>query len=363
MWVLSKLIKKALRHVLAAFAATTPPHMLGEEETRDSESSDDSRDEAEVKRDWTHPVRSATWWVAAGELHACEDRVISEELRIGPHVAHCAAAIDGHGGDACASWLRTHLARYVESRLDAETQRRRRRCRRRTAAEMARRAAERALRDADKGYRAACQREKNLSAKAGACVSLAVFFGGALAVANLGDARAFLVADDGTVTQLTTTHRATLAKEALRVRRAGGSITRDGRVARGVLEPTRTVGDFDIKRRYPRVVVADPDSVAITRRRRRSQRGTKPSSPYDSVALVLASDGVCDILPPNDIGRLVASRLGVARDTEIAKTLVDEAKRLGTLDDATAVVLEFWPLMTPAADHADIALVPQTTSS
>lgn len=355
------------------------------------DASDDSRDEEARERDWLEPVAGASWWVAMGEAHlarlkpSCEDRCVSTELRIdlnsrpstagsrnlslpprprlpssstlcteaadrysrgcyGHVVAHCAAAIDGHGGKDCAAWLEKSIAFYVKARLRKELGAQR--CRRPRAAEIARMVVRGALADAETGYRDACRR-KHFSPNAGACVALGIAFGGAIAVANVGDSCAWLVDSQGHVLELSETHRATLGREADRVRGEGAAISRDGRVADGALEPSRTLGDFDIKRKFPNIVLAKPHSVSIELASRRAKTNLALDHGEDHrraaqapfAALVLASDGVCDTLSPQNIGTLVAARLGLRLN--IAKDLVDEAKKHGSTDDATAVVLEF----------------------
>lgn len=365
------------------------PNVLNSDLSDDA--SDDSRDEEARQRDWLEPVADASWWVAMGEAQlarlkpSCEDRCVSTELRLdlsskspffgsrslsmprrsllssstvyaeaagrdssrgcNTHVvAHCAAAIDGHGGNDCAAWLQKSIAFYVKARLRKELGVQR--CRRPRAAEIARMVVRGALADAETGYRDACRR-KQFSPNAGACVALAIAFGGAVAIANVGDSRAWLVDSHGHVLELSETHRATLSREADRVKSEGAAISHDGRVANGALEPSRTLGDFDIKRKFPNVVLAQPHSVSIELASRCTKANLtldqkddhQPAAKPPFAALVLASDGVCDTLSPKIVGPFVAARLGSR--LQIAKDLVDEAKKHGSTDDATAVVLEF----------------------
>lgn len=173
-----------------------------------------------------------------------------------------------------------------------------------------------ALRDAEKGF------PWNKNPAPGACVVLAVVFDGIVGIANVGDARAVAVYENKT-TIPTVIHRATTSTEAQRVAKAGGHVNENGRIADGLLEPSRTIGDFEVKRAFPEVS-ADPAISSLTIDD--SLRG-----------LVLATDGVCDSLDVATISRTVL----VSQEEETAKSLVDLARAAGSTDDATAVVLDF----------------------
>ncbi|PFH37151.1 hypothetical protein BESB_036090 [Besnoitia besnoiti] len=85
---------------------------------------------------------------------------------------------------------------------------------------------------------------------------------------------------------LNTEHRCSDPRELARIRRAGGSIL-GGRVG-GILEPARTIGDFDVKDAQPfGVLTATPDVARV--------RIRKPS------LLLLGTDGIWDTLLPSDI--------------------------------------------------------------
>lgn len=95
------------------------------------------------------------------------------------------------------------------------------------------------------------------------------------------------------VTWFSKEHRSSSPKERARIRARGGWF-RHGRVG-GVLEPTRTIGDFDVKASQPPgVVIATPEV--------RTFSVTKP-------ALVLvASDGVWDVMDASQLLRTLKKR-------------------------------------------------------
>lgn len=152
----------------------------------------------------------------------------------------------------------------------------------------------------------------------GACVVAALVCGNHVAVANAGDCRAVLRDAVGRVTQLSTDHRSTDASERRRMLAAGGFV-RQGR-AMGILEPSRAIGDIDLKVRclnwgcscvvttcfvvtrprqltrllrwtdaaHRRVVIADP---ALREEEVDPKEGPHP------VLLILGTDGVFDVMP------------------------------------------------------------------
>ena len=318
----------------------------------------------------TSEVRHATFWVNVGEVHIrsgrkCEDRCVCAALSVSPsgingsttsltrpsprrstkvYEVFVAAAIDGHGGDGCASFISKSLPFLVEARLkkalmllsDGRTTST-------TATKVvAEKVAADALKDAEEGYREAWARDMGSFAAPGACLVVAVVIGETVGVANVGDARCVAVYDDGSTYVPTILHRASSTEdEATRVRAAGGAVSKDGRVAGGLLEPTRTLGDFEVKDSYPNIVSSEPhrNTLLLHDKKRRLR------------ALVLATDGVCDFLEPEDIATFVLGTISqiekqkTSREAhpppEIAKNLVDLARSRGSTDDATAVVLEF----------------------
>lgn len=146
----------------------------------------------------------------------------------------------------------------------------------------------------------------------GATLTIAVAVSAGLAssewlVANVGDSPAWLVTAAG-CRQVTQDH--SLAAELVRA----GAITPEQAAAHPAQHViTRAIGPEQR---------AKPETVAVTMHR--------------GEALVIASDGVSDVLGSRDIGRVVAA----APDAQAAASgLVRVALRAGTNDNATAVVV------------------------
>eukprot|EP01053_Blabericola_migrator_P002767 Blabericola_migrator_1__2766@NODE_178_length_11905_cov_212_545362_g155_i0_p2_GENE_NODE_178_length_11905_cov_212_545362_g155_i0NODE_178_length_11905_cov_212_545362_g155_i0_p2_ORF_typecomplete_len640_score73_94PP2C/PF00481_21/2_9e38PP2C_2/PF13672_6/4_8e10PP2C_2/PF13672_6/7_3e03SpoIIE/PF07228_12/0_0039DUF4337/PF14235_6/0_78DUF4337/PF14235_6/6_2e03_NODE_178_length_11905_cov_212_545362_g155_i043966315 len=95
------------------------------------------------------------------------------------------------------------------------------------------------------------------------------------------------------VTWFSKEHRSSSPKERARIRARGGWF-RHGRVG-GVLEPTRTIGDFDVKASQPPgVVIATPEV--------RTFSVTKPT------LVLVASDGVWDVMDASQLLRTLKKR-------------------------------------------------------
>lgn len=156
-----------------------------------------------------------------------------------------------------------------------------------------------------------------------------------LHVANVGDSRAVMVGDAGSL-RLSTDHRASDPYEAERVRREGG-VVRNDRVG-GQLSVSRSLGDHHLKSR---------GVSCIPEVRTCSLRGDQ--------ALIIASDGLWDALEDCDAGevlgccveRAVSAHGGdekatadYLRDTA-ARELVEYAKERGSQDNILALVVFF----------------------
>merc|ERR1712093_358686 len=91
--------------------------------------------------------------------------------------------------------------------------------------------------------------------------------------------------------------KAGAAHEKKRIRDAGGIVI-NGRIEG--LEPSRTIGDFDVKMRLPEGVI----SITPEIRRMELPRGQETSQGL----LVMATDGVWDVLSGQDIVSLLRPR-------------------------------------------------------
>ncbi|OQR88114.1 protein phosphatase 2C [Achlya hypogyna] len=145
--------------------------------------------------------------------------------------------------------------------------------------------------------------------------------GNTLYVANVGDSRAILVKKDGEAVALSTDHKPNRPDERERVTNMGGHVIFWGvwRVE-GILAVSRAIGDRMLKP----YVIAEPE---ITQHERTA----------DDAFLVLASDGVWDVLSNAEVARLVlqADSIHLA-----AKTVMEYAYQRGSLDNICAMVID-----------------------
>jgi len=174
---------------------------------------------------------------------------------------------------------------------------------------------------------------KGMGTTAGTCVLSCVLAGPFVWCANLGDCRAVYVplhvpgegevsrgGPKGEVCLLSKDQKASVPHELERIRKMGGTVER-GRIEG--LEPSRTLGDFDVKCRVP------PGVVSIVPEIRAYEVGG--GSPLPAQGLVIcATDGVWDILTSRDVLSMVTAR---RRDLAKLQALVDDAPQGADLDD------------------------------
>lgn len=174
---------------------------------------------------------------------------------------------------------------------------------------------------------------KSSGTTAGTCVLSCLIAGPFIWCANLGDCRAVYVplhvpgqgeasskGPKGEVCLLSKDQKASSPHELERIRKLGGSVER-GRIEG--LEPSRTLGDFDVKCRVP------PGVVSIVPEIRTYQVGADSDLPAQGL-LICATDGVWDILTSRDVLSMVTAR---GRDLAKLQALVDAAPQGADLDD------------------------------
>merc|ERR1719329_1302163 len=158
---------------------------------------------------------------------------------------------------------------------------------------------------------------KKLNSTAGSCVLGCTIAGRHIWCSNLGDCRAALLRlqlpENGSadarpskqprgpqvmsIHWLSRDQKASLPEERRRIEQAGGHVC-DGRVEG--LEPSRTLGDFDVKCQVRRGVISIVPEV------RHADLGDG-SAPFQGV-VVCATDGIWDVLSGQDICNLVLTR-------------------------------------------------------
>jgi len=140
-----------------------------------------------------------------------------------------------------------------------------------------------------------------------------------LHLANAGDSRAVLCRD-GVAVELTVDHGTSVETERARIEKAGGYIA-NGRV-NGMLQPTRSLGDFFFKNRH--ALTAEEQQVTAN-----AETFTFNIVPEDEF-LVLACDGVWDSWTSQQVVDFIRKRMTVGCDamkaplSAIAGELLDE---------------------------------------
>ena len=192
---------------------------------------------------------------------------------------HLFAVFDGHGGQACSDFAMRHFAGALYRRWDRPEA-----------------TPESALVHAFEDIDLAFLHLPSLADDRSGCTALAALLvGSSLYVANAGDCRCVLGKVDGSAVPLSKDHVATDDKERARISARGGFVSVCGR-AQGVLMVSRAFGDRTVKR----FISATPEVETV-------QLGD------DDDFLILASDGLWDVVSNQDAVALVRSTVRVPR--------------------------------------------------
>ena len=160
----------------------------------------------------------------------------------------------------------------------------------------------------------------------GTTALVVLVLGDCLHVANAGDCRALLGSKGGSTRVLSTDHCTANVAERRRVEAAGGLVVHrvdTWRVGQAALQCTRSIGDADVKSEG---VIAEPE---VAEHRLCSE----------DEFLVVASDGLWDVLEPADVSALI--RDTVKHPGMAAQRLVTEALTRGSADNVSAAVVSF----------------------
>lgn len=157
----------------------------------------------------------------------------------------------------------------------------------------------------------------------------AIISDGDLYIANIGDAEASIINNDGSApVNMTYTHRASDAKEKERIEALGGNIFMN-RVL-GALAVTRAFGDFDFKKpkKPGNFVECEPFIKRIHLERQHK-------------FVILACDGLWDVMKHQKVSDFVLERSKNGDNAEaIAKALVDKALNRKSQDNVSVVVIQ-----------------------
>lgn len=153
-----------------------------------------------------------------------------------------------------------------------------------------------------------------------------------ITVASLGDSRAILCRDYNAVS-LTKDHKPSNPSETARVINAGGTVQR-GRI-NGNLAVSRSLGDFfyknDTSRKPEEQMVSPVPDVTVTDIR-----------PGEDQFLIIACDGVWDVVTEQDACYLVSEMLGEGKDLEdVCKKFLDYCMLANSRDNMSVIICVF----------------------
>jgi len=265
-----------------------------------------------------------------GGRHENEDRWAAHSDTAGNVPFHVLAVMDGHDSEAASDTVGRRLPGILSKQLRDGT-------------------------TVDKAYiqtMAELEDElKEVHATAGTCVVSCLVAGRFVWCANLGDCRAALVPLQPTresgmpipdcLCWMSCDHKASDFAERQRIEEAGGRVV-DGRV--DGLEPSRSLGDFDVKMHVAEGVISIVPDV------RRYELGDG-SGPVQAI-LICATDGVWDVISGEDVCDLIQAHKELAElqeggadpsaDCQPLKDLADDLVKFsiakGSRDDCTAAV-------------------------
>lgn len=174
----------------------------------------------------------------------------------------------------------------------------------------------------------ALAREQNVPIYCGTTALTALLLGRHLMVANAGDCRAVLCRK-GVPIQMSQDHRPCYSPERKRVEELGGYF--ENEYLNGDLAVTRALGDWSMKLPFgsasPLTAEPDVEQIILTE---------------DDEFLIVACDGIWDVMSNEEAVSLVRRELRRHDDpNKCAIKLVNEALRLNTSDNLTAIVVCF----------------------
>ncbi|KAH0791029.1 protein phosphatase 2C [Histomonas meleagridis] len=219
-----------------------------------------------------------------GNRDEMEDSLIirqEEELQI-------YAVIDGHAGNLTSSLAAYKIPKYIK---------------------------EFTLMDVVDGLKRLVDFLRRKNVKDGATLALVVKHGNAIICANIGDSRALIVRKDGSAFPLSYDHKPYERDELERIRSEGAEVYDDR--TQGILAISRSIGDFSIKgvSAVPCINTYELDK--------------------DDARIVIACDGVFDVLSVEEVGKLVQSET----DPSVAAHKVRNNAYAKQSDDNISVVV------------------------
>ncbi|KAK3159371.1 hypothetical protein QOZ80_2AG0149260 [Eleusine coracana subsp. coracana] len=220
---------------------------------------------------------------------------------------------DGHGGKDAAHYVRDNLPRVIVEDADFPLE--------------LEKVVKRSFVQTDSKFAETCSNDKALSS--GTTALTAMIFGRSLLVANAGDCRAVL-SRRGIAFEMSKDHRTCCINERRRVESLGGYV--DDGYLNGQLAVTRALGDWHLegmKDQPGGPLSAEPELKMTTL--------TK-----DDEFLIIGSDGIWDYFSNQNAVDFARRKLQEHNDLRLCcRQIVEEALRLGSRDNLTAVMVSF----------------------
>ena len=184
----------------------------------------------------------------------------------------------------------------------------------------------------------------------GTCSLLAAVHDNYLGFASVGDCELLVVSQNGMfIERLNHPHRSSGEKEKKRIEAAGGFVDRSR--AMGVLEPSRTIGDIDVKRMCPGAISSEPEVgiIDLLELATKEEAATAMANIIGNrvgielgMFAILATDGVFDVMDHYEVVRNVTRSLRTKKsERQAAEILCKKAYKMGSEDDISAVVIMF----------------------
>jgi len=266
------------------------------------------------------------WFSSEGVRGAQEDRFKVDDS--------CAfyAVYDGHGGDKASKYCEKHMKDYVMEKIDELEEG--------ASDEDYEEAFKDAFVELDEKFL-----EKRVDDGSTACVAH-VSSNGKLYVANVGDSRAIVVCDDGSVVEMSQDHKPDLPQEKKRIEAAYHDVEiitdifegKRIKIARvdGMLAVSRAIGDGSLKD------MMEPEKCAVTCV---PEVRSLVLDPAKHRFLVIACDGIWDMYSNKDVATIVSGELGgkkqVTADelTRVSELVVKGSIDKGSGDNCTVVLV------------------------
>mmetsp|Transcript_19541 Transcript_19541/g.25274 ORF Transcript_19541/g.25274 Transcript_19541/m.25274 type:complete len:365 (-) Transcript_19541:537-1631(-) len=279
-----------------------------------------------------------------GKMHSNEDRWVSMKTLSPEFMTYCDsklhakadiqeacqflsctslfAAIDGHDGAGCSQFLSENLARMVVTCEACYS----------TELLISDRLSEIMREVFVKMEKEFMQEAEKTNDTSGACIVIVLCCGDWICAGNAGDCLGVLYDHSKKIHYISKLHRSIIGEERARVEGAGGFIER-GRVF-GQMIPSRTIGDFDIKKSCPGAVIAEPYITTLEIKKRKE---TLP-------IMILATDGLWDIYDAKMACKAARKYLKqkVLKDFAVDPSYImcEYAVEGGTKDDVTTIIVK-----------------------